>query len=569
MNNGLKSKLRLVSRSIGTVACSMPESRDLMKTLKSPRTRRNVLVFSFWTMLIILISSIGATYVIPGQTQQSAYGDDWNDLGSFREEISDLGIETTALVSSPLLLTEIDNPEQAVFVISGVERDTISLPKFTGDETIVDFKESDGYTSSEISAITNFVEAGGTLLLMDDFGYSSGIASEYGLTYSGHNLYDGEAWARSLGYQYVWVNETNAFNFTSTSGSVAVSVHPCLRDVDGDGIIDLLDDDPFDPNVGGVITAENVGLCSHRWNQETGEWDFSENYNLLTNLPSAFEKEGSFNPAENRYAISASTLDSYIDTNDDGNLTVGFESAGIEGDEQGPFAVYVRFCVERMCVDSTSGRVHFVSDGSLLINSLYDAGSNSFYSLDVPSNDNRKWALDLIAESLLLGNTSVSASEDAIVIFDESRHQQSTPMGDTYNLLYYLLVYFTNDWMAMLTLFLGLFIFLEAVLIRKEDPEDWRHIFRIIYYGFGDARRYEYYQRPEKIRQVFLSRVRNLNTLSREEFDALPAVELQKMIDDPILVQFIFENRRYKPNELAGIVIKIKEWGLNPSEGDA
>lgn len=121
----------------------------------------------------------------------------------------------------------------------------------------------------------------------------------------------------------------------------------------------------------------------------------------------------------------------------------------------------------------------------------------------------------------------------------------------------------------MLTLFLGLFIFLEAVLIRKEDPEDWRHIFRIIYYGFGDARRYEYYQRPEKIRQVFLSRVRNLNTLSREEFDALPAVELQKMIDDPILVQFIFENRRYKPNELAGIVIKIKEWGLNPSEGDA
>ncbi|HJL64534.1 MAG TPA: hypothetical protein QGF70_03000, partial [Candidatus Thalassarchaeaceae archaeon] len=342
MNNGLKSKLRLVSRSIGTVACSMPESRDWMKTLKSPRTRRNVLVFSFWTMLIILISSIGATYVIPGQTQQSAYGDDWNDLGSFREEISDLGIETTALVSSPLLLTEIDNPEQAVFVISGVERDTISLPKFTGDETIVDFKESDGYTSSEISVITDFVEAGGTLLLMDDFGYSSGIASEYGLTYSGHNLYDGEAWARSLGYQYVWVNETNAFNFTSTSGSVAVSVHPCLRDIDGDGVIDLLDDDPFDPNVGGVITAENVGLCSHRWNQETGEWDFSENYDLLTNLPSAFEKEGSFNPAENRYAISASTLDSYIDTNDDGNLTVGFESAGIEGDEQGPFAVYVR-----------------------------------------------------------------------------------------------------------------------------------------------------------------------------------------------------------------------------------
>jgi hypothetical protein len=348
-----------------------------------------------------------------------------------------------------------------------------------------------------------------------------------------------------------------------------MSVHPCLRDIDGDGIIDLLDDAPYNPDVGGVITSNNIGLCSHRWDELTGEYDFSENYNMLTNLPSAFEKDGAFNPAENRYAISASTLDSYLDTNNDGNLTVGFESAGISGDEQGPFSVYVRYCKDRMCIDSTSGRVHFVADGSLLINSLYDAGPLSPYSLDVPLNDNRKWALDIIAESLLLGNTSTSPSTDAIVIFDESRHQQTTPMGDTYNLLYYILVYFTNDWMAMLILFMSLFIILEAVLIRKDDPEDWRHVFRIIYYGFGDARRYEYYQRPAKIRQVLLTRVRNLNTLSREEFDALPAAELQRMVEDPILINFIFEDRRYKPDELVGIIKRIKAWGQENSEGDA
>ena len=185
------------------------------------------------------------------------------------------------------------------------------------------------------------------------------------------------------------------------------------------------------------------------------------------------------------------------------------------------------------------------------------------------SNDNRKWALDIIAEALLLGNTSTNAGEEAIIIFDESRHQQETPMGDTYNLLYYVLVYFTNDWMAMLILFLTLFIVLEAVLIRKDDPEDWRHVFRIIYYGFGDARRYEYYQRPAKIRQVLLSRVRNLNTLSREEFDALPAIELQRMVEDPVLVQFIFEDRRYKPDELVGIIKRIKAWGQTNEESDA
>ncbi len=547
----------------------MADSKALLRHLTSRRARRGALVFAFWAMLLMLVSTIGATYIIPGQTQQSAYGDDWDDLGSFRAEVASMGVETTALVSSPLLLSEIDNPEQAIFVISGVERDTISLPRFTGDENIIDLKESDGYTSSEIAAIKDFVKAGGTILLMDDFGYSAGLALEYGLEYSGHHLYDGEAWARQLGYQYVWANETSAFNFTSTSGSVANSIHPCLRDVDMDGIIDLLDDAPYDPNVGGIITVENVGLCAHRWDETTGEWDFSESYNLLTNSPSAFEKTSSFNPAENRYAIVTSTLDSYLDTNDDGNLTIGFEAAGIEGDEQGPFAIYVRYCVDRMCLDSDSGRVHFVSDGSILINSLYDAGPLSPYSRAVPENDNRKWVLDLVAEALLLGNSSTSATDDAIVIFDESRHQQTTPMGDTYNLLYYLLVYFTNDWMAMLMLFLALFIILEAVLIRKDDPDDWRHVFRIIYYGFGYARRYEYYQRPSKIRQVLLTRVRNLNTMSREEFDAMPAAELQRVVDDPVLVQFIFEDRRYKPDELVEIIKRIKAWGQTSEESDS
>ena len=187
----------------------------------------------------------------------------------------------------------------------------------------------------------------------------------------------------------------------------------------------------------------------------------------------------------------------------------------------------------------------------------------------MPETDNRKWALDIIAEALLVSPNSTEASSNAIVIFDESRHQQPTLFGDTYNLLYYLLIYFTNDWMAMLLLFLTLFIVLEAVLIRKEDPEDWRHVFRIIYYGFGDARRYEYYQRPEKIRQVLLSRIRNLNTLSREEFDALPAVELQRMVDDPVLVNFIFEDRRYKPDELVGVIKRIKEWGRTDSGVEA
>ncbi|MAQ57016.1 MAG: hypothetical protein CMA47_02215 [Euryarchaeota archaeon] len=556
------------------MAHSMADSRSFSTFIRSRRARRGALVFSFWALLLILVSTIAMTYVVPGQTHQSAYGDDWNDLGTFRSDISAMGIETTALVSSPLLLSEIDYPEEAVFIISGVERDTISLPRFTGDENVIEFSEGDGYTTSEILAIESFVQRGGTVLLMDDFGYSSNLADQFGLQYSGHRLYDEGSYAAELGADYIWINTGAAFNFTTNSGSLA-TIHPCLKDLDDDGVIDILAPEPLNPAISSFVTESDAGLCAHRYSVDG--WDFSEGYHLLTNSPSAFEKATSYNPVENRYAIGKSTLDSYLDTNDDGNLTVGFESLGIEGDEQGPFAVYVRHCEDRLCIDADGGRVHFVADGSILINSLYDpsslgnfaAGGGSTQSISVPENDNRKWALDIIAEALLVDPNSTKASSNAIVIFDESRHQQPTLFGDTYNLLYYILIYFTNDWMAMLLLFLTLFIVLEAVLIRKEDPQDWRHVFRIIYYGFGDARRYEYYQRPEKIRQVLLSRIRNLNTLSREEFDAMPASELQRMVEDPILVNFLFEDRRYKPDELVGIIKRIKEWGRTDSEAGA
>ncbi len=546
---------------------------QLSRKLTSRRGRRTALVVSFWSLLAILVLSIAMTYVVPGQTQQSAYGDEWNDLGAFRAELNDMGIETTALVSSPLLLSDIDHPEQTVFIISGVERDTISLPRFTGDDDVIQFSEGDGYTSSEIVAIQDFVDRGGTVMLMDDFGYSSNLAAEFGLEYTNHRLYADHSYDSTLGSDFVWVNTSSAFNFTSAPGTQA-QVNPCLRDLDKDGVIDVLDNDPDDPEVGAtLVNSRTSGLCAHRFlgiDEVTLEpiWDWSEGYELLTNTPSAFEKASSYNPAEHRYVVARTTQDSWLDNNDDGNYTIGgYAALGIQGDEQGPFPVYVRYCDKILCRTTDSGRVHFISDGSILINSLYDPNFESQYLGLVPDNDNRKWVLDIVAEALLLNNNGTSPSEDALVIFDESRHQQPTLFGDTYNLLYYLLIYFTNDWMAMLILFLILFVFLESVLIRKEDPEDWKHVFRVVYYGFGDARRYEYYQRSEKIRQVLLTRVRHINALTREEFDALPAAELQQMVRDPLLIRFIFEDRRYRPDELVGIVKRIKQWGASGLEG--
>ena len=97
----------------------MADRQDIVNFLKTRRARRSALIFAFWALLLILASTVAMTYIVPGQTHQSAYGDDWNDLGAFRADINNMGIETTALVSSPLLLSEIDHPEEAIFIVSG------------------------------------------------------------------------------------------------------------------------------------------------------------------------------------------------------------------------------------------------------------------------------------------------------------------------------------------------------------------------------------------------------------------------------------------------------------------
>ena len=61
-------------------------------------------------------------------------------------------------------------------------------------------------------------------------------------------------------------------------------------------------------------------------------------------------------------------LDQLNDLHNDGKLTVGFSGTEAGSDEQGPFAMYVKYCRSRNCDNPDSGRAHFVTDGSLLVN---------------------------------------------------------------------------------------------------------------------------------------------------------------------------------------------------------
>ena len=105
----------------------------------------------------------------------------------------------------------------------------------------------------------------------------------------------------------MWTNVTNAYNLTQTLDRPQFTTHVSRQDADL--ILDLIDPDPDSQNVGFTPTDDSFGMCGHRWTR-TKNIDFSESYDLLTSKPSAFDKESSFSPAENRYPIITSTLDS-------------------------------------------------------------------------------------------------------------------------------------------------------------------------------------------------------------------------------------------------------------------
>ena len=103
------------------------------------------------------------------------------------DDIKDMGIETRSLVSSPLLLADLEDPRNTTFVVAGVERDTLSFPQFDEDGFITIATE-DGYSPSEVDAIVEFVDSGGTVIVLEDFGYAGSIGEAYGVRYSGYQL---------------------------------------------------------------------------------------------------------------------------------------------------------------------------------------------------------------------------------------------------------------------------------------------------------------------------------------------------------------------------------------------
>jgi hypothetical protein len=536
-----------------------------MAAERTRNLKRIGLQVAFWAVLGILLLTILQNFINISQSNQlSAYDDDWDDMSAFREDINDMGIDTRSLVSSPLLLADIEDPRNTTFVVAGVERDTLSFPQFDEDGFITIATE-DGYSPSEVDAIVEFVDNGGTVIVLEDFGYAGSIGEAYGVRYSGYQLYDAN-FVAELDKNFIWMcMQVSPCGMNGTVlDQTTIEEHERWSDVTGPH--------PCSELNGQSMTFEEAGLCSHHWVKSSGELgriEYNATYTMLLNNVTGLEIVPGVKGALNDVNIRAVTSNqATVDVNGDGYLWVGNEQTSETPDLWGQFNLSIEACASSSCDPDEGGRVFFIADGSSLINAIYDyegfnAGEYGYTNRTIPANDNRKWALDVISESLMstIDGETGQPAENAMVIFDESRHPQNALLADSYNTVYFLLVYFTGEGLAMLALFVVLFITFEGVLLKKRDPEPWRHIFSIIYYGFGDANRYTYYAKTEKIRQVFLSKVRNQNGLTRDEFHAMPAKELVGLIEDPVLAKFAIEPGKYSLEQSVALVKRIKAWG--------
>jgi len=105
-------------------------------------------------LLALLIISILVIASAGHKSQLSIYSDDWDDLSKLRNDLEDAKFTISHTSSSPIYLREIDEPENSIFIIAGLERE---------------------YTSIELDAISSFLSRGGNVILADDFGYGNSV----------------------------------------------------------------------------------------------------------------------------------------------------------------------------------------------------------------------------------------------------------------------------------------------------------------------------------------------------------------------------------------------------------
>jgi len=238
--------------------------------------------------------------------------------------------------------------------------------------------------------------------------------------------------------------------------------------------------------------------------------------------------------------LVSSSNKGWIDVNGDGH-----HSPLVPGEEMGRKSIVQE-------IRMGDGKALFVSDPSIFINDMWNRENNSAFALAM---------IEYLFVSQNIENRKYDNSTK-YVIFDESLHIQEDILSNTRQSFFQGLVGFTSDTqLAILIGILGL-LFLGVLIIIVENPPELRHRFNIEFYNLNNLLTTDIVAKDsDRIRYIFLERLRIAHGMSSEEFKELAYDELENMIQDDDLVDFAMDwKKKYYGQELEDILLKIRDY---------
>ena len=260
------------------------------------------------------------------------------------------------------------------------------------------------------------------------------------------------------------------------------------------------------------------------------EAPFSFSGAVMFNEPSAL-KRGS---AE---LIATSSEHSWLDKNLNGQRDIHRDATGNVVDYE-EFKQYDLAAVRTV----GDGKAVFIADSSMFINDMLDR------------KDNLEFAKALMDYLLPSGGE---------IIMDEGRHDDQNVLTNIQQESFHIIVIATtNNNFKLLT---GVVVFLAIVilLVALSDPPDLEHKQRLFKPNLDElSSNFISFRDQTRIRQVLIEKVRLTRGYSVEEFKALPLSDLEDILEDDVLMDFlILKSRKYSSEELRAILELIKEWG--------
>ena len=221
---------------------------------------------------------------------------------------------------------------------------------------------------------------------------------------------------------------------------------------------------------------------------------------------------------------------SYVDLDGNGRINIGDKKGNI------PVILQVTF-------NESEGSVFFIADADIATDNM----------LKREDDGNRAFMLAMV--------NNLTDREDALILFDESRHEHPPSQALVYKNLETVAIMSSWIWPTIMTL-VAMAVIFTLVVYSAADKESWIHRFDVSDFSRRRNPPDKLKDQTDRARAALRLKVKMMYSYSDEEMAALGDDQLRAMIKDNDLTELALNpSRTWSQQELRVLLQKIKEWG--------